>query len=265
MNISNINQYLNRIWSSRYFWTHLALSDLRTKFRRSKLGIVWALLIPLFLTLLLSFVMGGIFRHPIGTYAPYVFSGIIMWNFIVDSSVGGCTALINAEGYMKQFNHPTAIYSLRNVLFNFILFCLGLIGLILWIAIWKISNLNLSLFSFLITFPIYFMLAWSISICTAFLNVKFRDFSQMIILIFQALWYGSPVFISQDIFIKAHLEYLVYYNPIAHLLNLLRQPMLYGQFPHLVDYYYSIGVTLVFMVLAFIYITRNEKQIIFAL
>ena len=54
-----MERYLAGIFHSRYFWMHLALSDLRSKWRRSFMGMLWSIIQPLGLTPLLS-------------YAPYV-------------------------------------------------------------------------------------------------------------------------------------------------------------------------------------------------
>ena len=77
--------YINDLFDARYFWGHLALADLRSKYRRSHIGILWAMLQPLAFTLLLSFVMGRIFKTPVLDYIPYVFSGLIIWEFITAS------------------------------------------------------------------------------------------------------------------------------------------------------------------------------------
>ncbi len=257
--------YFQGIWASRYFWTHLALSDLRARFRRSKLGILWAILNPLLLTLLLSFVMGTLFHHSIGSYAPYVFSGIIIWTLIVDSGVQGCHSLIVAEGYIKQFSHPAIIYPLRTVLINMFMFGFGFMGLFIWVLLWRPSNLNISLISLIPTFILYFLAAWPLAIITGFINSQFRDFVQVLVLVFQALWYTSPVFISAETFVNAHLGFLVHYNPIYHVLNLVRAPMLYGRMPTLIDYSAIIIVAMIFWIVAIIRIKHYEDNIIFAL
>lgn len=258
-------EYITKIWESRYFWVHLALSDLRTKFRRSKLGILWAIINPLLLTLLLSFLMGSLFKHPLGPYALYVFSGLIVWNLLLESAVTGCYALINSEGYMKQIKHPIAIYPLRSVLVSFIVFCLGFLGLLGWAMLAKFENFNVSLISLLLAFPLYFFIACALCIITSMLNVKFRDFAQMVTLIFQVLWYLSPVFIDENVFINGHLGFLVYYNPIFHLLNLIRSPILNGVLPSATDYIYVFGLLAILWFIAIVYLNRNEKKLIFIL
>src|SRR5690606_12400546 len=46
-------EYLSSIWGSRYFWFSLVRMDLRSRYRRSVLGIGWSLLQPLAMTCVL--------------------------------------------------------------------------------------------------------------------------------------------------------------------------------------------------------------------
>lgn len=257
--------YLKNIWTSRYFWAHLSLADIRTKYRRSLLGLAWALIQPLSLTLLLSFIMGSFLHMPMNNYAPFIFSGLIVWEFIVSSSVNGCNAFINAEGYIKQFSHPLLIYTLRCVIPCLInLFC-AFGGLLAWVLITNPSNFGLSWLSFLLSFPVLFLFTWPICTITAFIGVRFRDFAQLIIIALQIVYYASPIFFLPKLFVQAHLEYLINYNPIYHLLNLFRMPLLEGSFPALNDYAYVLITSMLLWLLAWQLIRRSENKVIFYL
>jgi lipopolysaccharide transport system permease protein len=262
---TDISGYFHRISKARYFWFHLVLSDLRARYRRSFLGIGWAMLHPLTLTCLLGFVMSKAFKSPLADYAPYILSGIILWEFITSSAVTGCQAFIHAEGYIRQISHPLAIYSLRTTLCSLINLSFGFIGLIVWVLFWKPGNVNLSWLALPVSFCIFFLGAWGLSTITAFITVRFRDFSQVIVILLQALWYVSPVFLLPSIFEAAGIKFLLNYNPIYHLLSLFRAPILYGEFPTFVNYLYSFGTVLFLGVLALLSIKISEKKVIFYL
>lgn len=262
---ANATTYIKNIWESRYFWVHLALADIRTKYRRSLLGLAWALIQPLVLTLLLAFIMGNFFHSPVNDYAPFIFSGLIFWEFITTSAVSGCTSFINAEGYIKQFHHPLLIYPLRNVIPCTINLLCAFGGLILWVLAWKPDHFGWCWLSFLISFPVIFFFAWPLCSITAFIGVRFRDFSQLIIIALQIVYYISPIFFLPKLFIASHLGFLIEYNPIYHLLNLFRLPLLDGQWPGLIDYAYVLLASGMLWLLAWFFTKRNEKSVIFYL
>ncbi len=257
--------YLHNIWSSRYFWLHLARAELRARFRRSRLGILWAILQPLLLTLLMAFVFGSVFRLPMSEFAPWVFSGILVWGFISAAVVAGCSSLLSAGPYIRQRKLPLAIYPLKNVLAAFVVFLLGIVGLALWVLVTQSSNFGLSWISLVPSLFLLFSLAWPLAIIAGLINTKFHDFQQSVGLILQAVWYVSPVFLRPEIFRRAGMYYLIEYNPVAHLLNLVRAPMLYGVFPEPVDYAYTLGTIVFFGLVAAWKIRREERNIIFYL
>ena len=125
-----ISEYTKRIYNSRYFWWHLALSDLRTKYQRTALGLLWSVIQPLAMALLFAFVLANIFKQPAQATILYIYSGLIIWDLVIFSSVSGSTAFLNAAPYMKQFAHPISIYPLRCVLVGLINFGMAFIGLL---------------------------------------------------------------------------------------------------------------------------------------
>src|SRR5690349_22600377 len=96
-NWSMLKRYLRGIWTSRYFWLHLARAELKYKFRRSRLGLLWTMVNPLVLMLMIAFIFGNLFNIPMSEFAPYVFSGLIVWDFITGSVLGGCNSLLVSE------------------------------------------------------------------------------------------------------------------------------------------------------------------------
>ena len=58
-----MREYFAGIWAARYFWMHLALSDLRSRWRRSFFGVLWSILQPLTTALLLAAVLAKLFQN----------------------------------------------------------------------------------------------------------------------------------------------------------------------------------------------------------
>jgi lipopolysaccharide transport system permease protein len=257
--------YLNRIWQARFFWTHLAMSDLRSRWRRSYFGILWSMLQPLGMTLLLALVFSKIFKSDITTYAPYILSGMIVWDFIIASAVGGSLAFVQSDAYIKQCKHPLAIYTLRIILSNLFILLLASIVLVIWIAVAipeKLSWYSLSAFAI---FPLLVLITWPLSTILSYLGARFRDIPHMLSLIFQALWFVSPVYFEAKTFKNSDLHGLVDYNPIYHLLEIIRAPLLKSNLPTLENYMYVLGSALILILLAILIGYRQEKQVIFYL
>jgi lipopolysaccharide transport system permease protein len=258
-----MRNYLEGIWQARYFYAYLARSELRYKFRRSKLGLLWAMVTPLVLALMMSLILGNILGVEMRDYAPYIFSGLLVWDFLMGSVIGGCHSLLGSEPYIKQFRHPFAIYPLKTTLVNISSFLIAITGLVLWILVYKPANLLVAVFALPISIVCLFLIGWPIATLTAFTNLKYRDFAQIATLGMQLLWYASPVFFQPSMFKTAKLALLLEFNPVTHILNLLRAPMLYGTFPSLVDYAFVLGTAAIFYLLAAYRIYKSEKALIY--
>jgi lipopolysaccharide transport system permease protein len=257
--------YLQHIWLARYFWLHLTRAELKYKFRRSKLGLLWTMINPLIISLIMAFVFSNLLKVDIRDFIPYVFSGILVWEFLMGSVIGGCHSLIVSEIYIKQFKHPFAIYPLKTTLVNGISFLIAFLGLVLWIVVLRPANLIVAVFAMPLTIISLLIFGWPIAILTSFINLKYRDFAQVAALAMQAIWYVSPVFFQPKMFANVKLITLLDYNPITHILNLVRAPMLYGQFPTLSDFGFVYGVAATFYMLAYLRIRSAEKTLIFYL
>lgn len=214
------------------------------------------------MTLLFTFVLTNIFKQPVQDTILYIYSGIICWDIIIFSSISGSMSFMNAAPYIKQFAHPIAIYPLRSILVGLINFGLAMIGLICWVLIWQPENISLSWLSLPLTFFLLLLIGWPLAILCAVIGTIFRDFSQLLTIALQALWFVSPVFFSTQVFINGGIGFLVYYNPIYHILELIRAPFLYGKFPTLINYEVTALLIIGLWCIGILLISRFEKRII---
>lgn len=257
--------YAKRIWAARYFWTHLALSDLRSRWRRSFFGVLWCIIQPLGLTILLAVVFGKIFKADIGTYAPYILTGVIVWDFITATAMGGSLAFVQADAYIKQCQHPLAIYTLRTTLTNLIVFAISSVSLFGWV-LWVLpKNISWSWLSALLIYPILILIAWPMATVLAYIATRFRDLPHALGLLFQAIWFVSPIYFEEKVFRNGELNFLVEYNPIYHLLEIIRAPLLRGTYPSAINFAYCLASICMLSCLGWAIGRRAEKRVIFYL
>ncbi|MEI7374906.1 ABC transporter permease [Dickeya chrysanthemi] len=257
--------YFKSIWDARYFWVHLSLSDLRSRWRRSFLGVLWSIIQPLGITILISLVFGKMFNSPITTYAPYILSGILIWDYLVTCVTGGSLSFVQADAYIKQCNHPLAIYTLRTVLTASFILALASVSLIGWTLVILPENFGWNWLAALTIFPILALISWPLSTMLAYIGARFRDVPHVLGLVMQGLWFISPVYFETKIFQSGGLHILIDYNPIYHLLQIVRAPLLQGEWPTVVNYEYVLGTAIFFTILAVIVGRKAERKVIFYL
>ncbi len=257
--------YLAEIWNSRYFWTHLARADLRARFRQSRLGLLWALLQPVGVALLITFVFCRVFNTPWQEFAPFVLSGVLIWDFVMGAVLTGCHAFPSAAAYIKQQKLPIVIYPLRNTLGNFIVFLVGFGGMLAMALAVGTKSIGWPLLSLVPALAIYVLLAWALSIIAAFVNTRFRDFQYLAPVLIQALYFVSPVFLEEKAFAGTPVGAILNANPITHVMRLVRAPVLHGCPPAGISWLIALGLLLALWLLAFFLIRHEEDTIVFFL
>ena len=260
-----MNNYINGIWRARFFWTHLAIADLRSRWRRSFFGIFWSIIQPLAMTGLITVVFSKLFNSNITTLAPYILSGTLVWEFIVANVTGGALSFVQADAYIKQYRHPLAIYTLRTVLGSLVVLALASSSLLVWSGVVLTQNVNASWLSLPLAYIIVAMIAWPLSTMLAYIGTRFRDLPHATGLMMQVLWFISPVYFEVKMFRQGGLDFLVDYNPIYHVLQLFRAPLLQGELPQSMNYIYALGTALVFTLTAWLMGRKMERKVIFYL
>lgn len=260
-----MNRYWKGIWQSRYFWVHLALADLRSRWRRSFFGAMWSIIQPLGMTGLLAVVFSQMFKSDITTYAPYILSGLIVWEFVVANVTGGALSFVQADAYIKQCKHPLAIYTLRTVLGSLAVLMLASLALFGWSLVVLPQNFGWSWLAAFTMFPILGMIAWPLATTLAYIGVRFRDVPHATGLLMQALWFVSPVYFEAKMFKQGGMDFLVDFNPIYHVLQLVRAPLLQGTWPTVENYAYSLALALIFAFFAWLVGRKAESKVIFYL
>src|SRR5919201_429819 len=109
-------RYLSSVWDCRFFWMSLVKMDLRTRYRRSILGMGWSLLHPIAMTTIMCTVFPKIMNISVTEYAPYLLAGLVFWHYLIGVTIAGCQCIFQGESYIRQYPAPFAIYPLRTAL-----------------------------------------------------------------------------------------------------------------------------------------------------
>jgi ABC-type polysaccharide/polyol phosphate export permease len=224
--------YLAAIWQCRYFWMSLVKMDLRTRYRRSILGLGWSLLNPIAMTGILCLAFGTVLKMDVVHYAPFLFAGLATWTYIQTTALNGCQCFFQGESYIRQHPTPMAIYPLRTALGGSIHFLIALTVTLL--LAWYCLGLHnwLGLFSLIPTIVLLFIFAWALAILMGFANVHFQDTQHLAEVGFQILFYASGIIYDfrslQDCLLK---RLMMNYNPMVSIIGLVREPIVNGQLP----------------------------------
>jgi ABC-type polysaccharide/polyol phosphate export permease len=258
-------EHLKAVWAFRHFWMSLVRMDLRSRYRRSTLGLGWSLLNPILMTAVYCLVFGSILSGGNWrTYAPFLLGGMAVWEFIRSSLLQGCHALARNESYIRQCPLPYGIYPLRTVLGTAIHFGITLIVVVVLVGALQGSLAVVQAIPTIVPgLLLALIFCWSIATIAAFATVYFHDTQHLVEVVAQLWFFLTPIIYERTILDNKGLGWLVDLNPVHPFLQLIRDPLLTGVAPSMAVLLQGTALTAVTFGLAAGTIAWLQKKIIF--
>lgn len=231
-------------------WTYLSASDVKNRFRRSKLGIIWPILHQLMFSLGAGIIWAAVFHLRPVDFIPFLTLGFAIWGFIASSMTEGCSAFVVAHGYLKQLPLPQSIFIFRAMFTQFIFFAIGLftaLGILLYFGKLSMMGIIFALPGFIILLTYAYGAIGSL----AYLGLRYRDLQHGLTGVFSLLFVITPVIYPTDVLIKKGLSFAIFVNPFASLIEIVRYPILEGQFPSAMHYAISISFSSLLVLIRF--------------
>lgn len=257
---------LTRYRYSLILLRQMVVTDFKLRYQGSALGYLWSLLKPLALFSILYVVFIRFLK--VGTSVPhpavYLLLGVVLWNFFVEVSSRGVTAIVERDDLIRKLNFPryvivvaTAFSALINLAFNFIV-----------IAIFMVLD-KVDLHPVALLSPLLILQLFIISVAVAFflsaLYVRFRDFTYIWEVFLQAAFYATPILYPLNIIPHRYAKWLLL-NPLAQIIQDTRYVLItpatetsYKLWGHIWPSVFTVSLTLIMALLAATYFRRKSK------
>ena len=260
-----VTDYLAEIWRLRYFWMSLVRVDLRSKYRRSILGIGWSLMHPIFMTIVFCSVFATLFGLDIRTYAPFLLVGLAFWNYVSGVAHQGCQCFIVGEPYIRQQSAPIAIYPLRTTLACGFHFLIALVvAILLSFVLGGVHHLP-ALVYLVPALVLIFLFGWCLALLCGVLNVLFQDTQHVIEILLQVLFYLTPIMYPAEMLAKRRIGWVAACNPLAGLVEMLRKPILEGAAPSAASVAMVLGLVTIGLLVCAWTVSRMQRRLVFYL
>ena len=225
----------------------LVARDVKIKYRKSVLGVLWTLLNPLLMMVILYIVFSNLFKFDIENYSLYLLSGQILFNFYNESTSGAMTSILGNAALIKKVYIPKYLFVLSRIASSSINILSSFCALIL-VMLFTRTELHFTMF--LVVIPLGYLIVFSLGIglILAALAVKFRDVIHLYTVFLTALMYLTPIIYPISM-LPDWVRMIVNLNPLTGILNIFRDVMIYNTVPTIGEFLISfvvVTVTLVF-------------------
>lgn len=260
-------RYMGDLLTYRHLCWNLVGSQLRARFRRTRLGVLWAVIQPLIFALMIAAVWGALQRSTsYWEFALYVFTGQVAFEFFSDAFQGGQHALLNAKGFLQQARIPLLVFQIRTVASAIVMFLFSLIGIFLFAtAIGHYPQLGPHLFQIPAFLAVVVLFTLPIVIIMSVVGALYRDVAHIAALVERALFLLSPVMLPREVLQEPQLRFLEFVNPLVSFIDLFRDPLVYNKMWEMQDMI-VMGVWITGLwVLAMITTATTGRKVVFAL
>jgi len=241
-------------------WLTLGWEQTAARFRRTVLGPFWLTANLLAMAFALSFIFGELFGN--GNWRAnfaLIISGILCWSITGGFLADAANAFISAGDLMNTMRLPLTFHVLLMMYKNVINFLAQLIAL--WVVLLVLRLGAVPDISFIFGLAIVLINGVFLSIIVAMPATRFRDVYQSVAFAVQILFFLTPVFWAPAQ-MQGKRSIILTLNPFAHLLELIRQPLL-GRTPLLVHWEWGIGLMVVLGATAITMLTLYRKRVVF--
>ncbi|MDL1891419.1 ABC transporter permease [Sphingobacteriales bacterium CHB3] len=220
------SQYWKDLWRFRELLFFLTWRDILVRYKQTVIGVAWALIRPLLTMVVFTVLFGRLAKLP-SEGVPYpvlVFAALLPWQLFAGSLTECSHSLIKNASMISKTYFPRMLAPLSAMVTGFADFLLSLVMLGILLAVYRVVPdwriLTVPLFA-----AISVGAALGLGLWFAALNVKYRDFMQIVPFVVQIGLYVSPVGFTSSI-VPEEWRTLYYLNPVVGAIDGFRWALL---------------------------------------
>lgn len=246
------------IWRYKDLLYFLTLRGIKARYAQSILGVSWAIIQPLFTTIVFTLVFGRLAKVDSDGMPYMLFSYLALWpwNYFSGTLTESANSLIQNANMITKVYFPRMVLPLSAILsklLDFLIAFVVVIGLLIYFGVtpgWGLLILPLLILQLLLT-------SLGIGMFLSALAVKYRDVKHALSFIVQLLLYAAPVVYSTNAVPEKYIPFYIL-NPMVGVIEGFRAAFLNRPIPWEWIWPGSI-LAVIFFVFGMMYFRRMER------
>lgn len=209
----------------------LVVRDVKIKYRRSILGVLWTVLNPLLMMVVLYLVFSKLFRFDIENYGIYLLSGQVIFNYYQSATTEAMMSIIGNAPLLKKVYVPKYMLVLAKILSGAVNLLASFAALLIVMLVTG-SRIHATIFLVILPFTYIILFSLGVGYALAALTARFRDIMHLYSVFCVALFYLVPVIYPITI-LPFYMRMFVYFNPLTGIVDIFRAVVTEGELPGL--------------------------------
>lgn len=192
----------------------------------------------------------------------YIITGRLLYTFFSNATKAAMKSIRSNGQMIKKVYVPKYLYPLSSILSQYVTFLISLIVLIT-VSIYLKVKPTLYIFEAIIPLLILCIMVLGIGLILATLAVFFRDLEYLWGVLLMLIMYCSAIFYSPTIIIEGGHEWILNYNPLYCIILNFRNSVLYGISLDARALIYSLGFSMISLIVGILIFYKNQDKFVF--
>lgn len=207
----------------------LTSREIKRKYARSSLGIIWSVLNPLLMMVVMSLIFSTMFKRSIENFPIYYLTGQTIWGLFSGATNTAMTALVDNKSLLIKAKLPKHTFILSRIYTALVNFGYTCIAYVLMLLIFRIKiTLTILLFPIGVLFALIFSIGVGYLLATEY--VFFADIKYLYGIFLTLLMYLSAIFYPIDSLPEV-MQKVINWNPVYLVILFARECVMYGRIP----------------------------------
>ena len=246
-----------RIYQYRELLKTNIKKEVRGKYKKSFLGILWSFLNPLLQIAVYAIIFPLILKNTQENYVVFLCVGLIPWTYFVTTITQCTSTVINNGNIIKKVFFPREILPISIVTSNTVNFLISTLIIIAFIIFD-----GMSLTKYIIFYPlillVQYVLLLAISLILSAVTVYLRDLEHLIGVALQVLFYATPIVYASNS-IPENFQFIMKINPMASIIDAYRNIFYYQTCPDIKSILIWLAISVVFCFIGYKIFNKLQK------
>ena len=239
---------------------NLISRDIKVKYRRSVLGLLWSVLNPLLMMVVMTIVFSQFFKFDIPNFPIYYLTGSLLWNFFSEATNGAMTSVVSNAPLLKKVYIPKYIFPLEKAMFSLVNLAFSVIAILIVLIFVPVEPTPLM---FLTPIPVLYTFVFSLGLGLALsaIGVLFRDIFHLYGVLLTAWMYLTPIFYPFEMG-PGWAQTIIGLNPLYHFVSYFRNVFMYGVMPTLEENVICVLISVISLLLGVLIFKKTQNKFV---
>ena len=245
----------------QYFFVIRELTgrEIKRKYARSHLGILWSVLNPLLSMSVMSLIFSTMFKRSIENFPVYYLTGQIIWTLFSTGTNSAMTVLVDNKSLLLKVKFPKQVFLFSRIYTALVNFGYTCIAYVLILAVFRIKpTIYILLFPIDILLLLLFTMGMGYMLSVVY--VFFADIKYLYSIVLTLWMYLSAVFYPAES-LSVGMQRVLGINPVYLSITIARGCVMYGTMPDLVLWVRLTAAALVCFGAGYFIFKKQENKI----